>query len=143
MAGAELILTDMEQNVARAQHNILLNKTHIGDATSVVAQELLWGDDVSALGKQSVPFDWIVAIDCVYPKSPHWLLVESLRALTDSHSKVLFCYEHRLDQTRADFFGNAGRYFDFEQLAPIDFPRRYYASDIEVYILTKKVQQQQ
>jgi len=92
--GANVILTDLEENLDLLNHNIKNNLEHLD--TDISAHVLKWGDKpaIKTILKER-RFDVILVADCVYYKECLVDLVNTMVELSDQNTQVLLSFEER------------------------------------------------
>jgi len=92
--GANVIITDLEENMEIMNHNIKANQGVISD--DIEALILKWGDkSVIKNLKLERRNDFIFVADCVYYKESLVELVYTLKELSDANTEILLSYEDR------------------------------------------------
>ncbi|XP_066152904.1 protein N-lysine methyltransferase METTL21D-like [Euwallacea fornicatus] len=135
--GSNSLLTDLEEVLPLLKRNIEANRDKIrlnnGSATAVC---LNWGETTF----QGAPPDLILMADCVYYKESIDKLVDTLKNLSGSNTKVLMSHEIRESQQQQDywnyFYGLITKHFQAHFVPLEDQNEIFRCSDILVIELT-------
>lgn len=103
MAGANVIMTDLEHITPLAQENADLNSAVTKGDLKVVT--FPWGEDPQAAGLH--PPDLLVAADVLYEPQYYDKLLDSLVRLHGPQTKTYLCYRHRGSYLEETFEGRA------------------------------------
>ena len=115
--GATVTITDQDFVVPQLEHNAKINKD-IAPNVSVAA--LSWGSDTSFLHP---PFDVVLMADLLYVDALSEKLCETVTALCDQSSLVIFCNERRDARLEERFLGMMRLRFAFE---PVSLDRLHH-----------------
>lgn len=142
--GADVVLTELEDELKLLEKNQLDNpilpspsSTASGSPSSgsTALKEFFWGNDASHLG---IPFDIIIAADCVYELQLFDLLVKALVDIASPQTKAYFCIEHRWSDVEQWWWKEAKKYFNV-RLIPQDQHGSMSHPKIDIYELKRKV----
>lgn len=132
--GAEVVLTDLPDRIPLLEKNVGANKHLVGDR--VTTQVLDWISD-------SIPdgFDLVLAVDCVYYNSTIDPLINLLKNC-DAKETVVVSEERDIGEAsiaQKTFFEKIGKCFSFSPIPKRDLDTNYYADDIIIGRLIRKV----
>lgn len=93
-AGAEVVLTDQAAGLPILERNAELNAEALRAASCQppTVHKLTWGGDV---GDLRPPVDVVVCSDCIYMATSIAPLVQTIRSLSDAHTKIWVGHQHR------------------------------------------------
>lgn len=139
--GAEVVLTELEEELKLLETNVSqnpINLSSMGESKkqgSTETKEFFWGSDPTHLG---LPFDVIIAADCVYELQLFDQLAKALKDICSPQTKAYFCIEHRWSDIEQWWWKEVKKDFNVRIV-----PREEHGSmshpKIDIYELKKKV----
>lgn len=142
--GADVVLTELEDELKLLEKNRLDNPiapSPFSDAStspvtgSTTLKEFFWGTDASHLG---IPFDAIIAADCVYELQLFDQLAKALVDIASPQTKAYFCIEHRWSDVEQWWWKEVKKHFNV-RLIPQDQHGTMSHPKIDIYELKRKV----
>lgn len=142
--GADVVLTELEDELKLLEKNCLENPIFPSPSSvasgspssgSTTVKEFFWGNDASHLG---IPFDVIIAADCVYELQLFDQLVKALTDITSPQTKAYFCIEHRWSDVEQWWWKEVKKHFNV-RLIPQEQHGTMSHPKIDIYELKRKV----
>ena len=130
--GAEVVLTDLEDNLPLLEHNVQENVAGSGATARVAA--LRWGEALPEAVSRSAPYDLIVAADVLYVHDGVAPLVQTLAALANAQTEILLA-AGRNRQAADAFFAAASEAFTISTIDPSELHPTYQSEDVTVWRL--------
>jgi hypothetical protein len=136
--GANIILTDKEPQIDLIKASIEKNKTLLMDS-NISVQRLLWGEPLEdSESLLPLPFDAIIASECIYYEELVVPLCKSLDALSGPETDIYISYESHNPDGVAFFLKIAQKIFEITEIPASSLDPIYQSKRINVLLLKKK-----
>lgn len=130
--GAATTLTDLTSQVPLLRNNLELNKI-----SNAQALPLHWGESVSNF-QNEIPYDIIIAAECIYYIDVVPLLLKSLKELAGSETQILVSFERHNETASQLFETKAKEIFDIFPIPKTEQDPIYQSDKISLWILKLK-----